>query len=77
MAEINIKPTSKNRNLNDLVGQFEKDLMGYLNQEQNSKLWYAKRGETISALENLASRLKIACPEGTTWDPKTRTCKSN
>lgn len=78
MREINNKLSFKNKTLNDLLNQFEIDLVEYVNQGQDLKVKDKRKQEVIDALDSFNTKLQgqmQKCPEGTVWDQKTRTCK--
>ena len=77
MAEINDKPSLKTNSLSSLVKQIEGDLTKYIDSGQNLAEKSKRKKSVMSALENLAIRIQYAgkCPEGTVWDPVSRTCK--
>lgn len=78
MSEINKRLSFKNNSLSSLFNKFEKDLATYVNTGQDLGEKNKRKTEVVSAIENLASKLRsksAKCPEGTVWDPVTRTCK--
>ena len=76
MPEINNKQSFKIKSLSNLLKQFENDLLEYVNQGQNLVAKGKRKQEVISALNNFTLKFQSAqaCPEGTVWDQKTRTC---
>lgn len=79
MPEINNKPSAQNSSLRSLLQSIEKMLNKYIGEGQGSNAVNERKQQVISALDDFTSRLKSPgtnkCPEGTQWDPITRTCK--
>ncbi len=78
MSEINNKLLFKNNSLSSLFKKIENDLTKYIDAGQSLQEKTGRKAEVISAMENFTSKLRHSgkCPEGTVWDPITRTCKS-
>ena len=77
MPEIDNKLYFKNNSLSSLLKEIENDLATYIDSGQNLAEQNRREKEAVIVMKRLAARIHSAgiCPEGTVWDPISRTCK--